>query len=148
MKMQKDVILDSIPDVILYLSRNLEVIWANPAAFKAFRTNPEELIGKKESELWTESEEERRTGLSERALETGKLQVGEVRDRLGKTWRLKAVPIAESKDRPPAVLVIASDPEARRGKAQTSASDDKSRKIVDEIERSNVLGVERGGSHG
>lgn len=49
---EKDLILESVSDVILYLNRDLRVLWANRACRDVFGMEPLDLVGKHHDAVW------------------------------------------------------------------------------------------------
>jgi two-component system CheB/CheR fusion protein len=113
MQKEKDVILDSISDVILYYNRSLEVVWANRAAFDSLG---DKLIGTRAGQVWSGQEKGKpATGGAQLAMESGKPAVGAAEDHRGRCWQVRSLPVTEGDGRVRAVVELAAMMEASGG---------------------------------
>ena len=86
---ERELIMGSIAERIVYYDANMRVLWANRAAGEAFGQLPEQLVGTHHHDLW------RCSGLDcplERALETARPQEGKtILD--GRVWAVRGYPV-------------------------------------------------------
>lgn len=107
MKSEKDIILDSFTDTILYYNSELEVVWANAKAFEVFAKDPETLIGAKHSQVWFNSDKCKGEGPAFDAFESGKPCSHEIEDHAGRKWILEDIPVKDKNKTVRAVVEFA-----------------------------------------
>ncbi len=111
---EKAVILDAMTELVLYLDRDLRVIWANKAMLNAFKMKPGQLNGKHCYEGLHNRSKACRICPAERSLRTGEPQ--EVLDLTSyeKNWVLRSYPVRDEKGAIIGIVEIVTDITERR----------------------------------
>ncbi len=107
MAQEKDLILDSVSDLILYFNRDFEVVWANSVTFAALKRKPEQLVGSKWHMVWATGEQSLAQSGARKAFESGEVQTRSLTAADGRQWRLKDVPIKDDNGRVRAIVEFA-----------------------------------------
>lgn len=96
---EKSLILDSLTELVVFLDRDMHVIWANRAAGQSVGKNPEELFLAKCHEIWQGKSAPCPGCPVVRAMETGQVCTGEVASPDGRFWSITATPVKDKEGR-------------------------------------------------
>ena len=94
-EVEKGLLLDAVPESVVYLDRELRVRWANRAACKRFDLTRQALMGRSFSQLQGERITSGLPHPVEEAMETGCAARREETGRDGVRWSLQGYPIAD-----------------------------------------------------
>lgn len=93
------IVLDAMQEMVAYLDRDLRVKWANKAAAEPCGQPPEKIAGHHCFELW----QQRQTPCSGcpvlRAMDTGRVEEGEVDTPDGRIYQIRAYPVLDARGR-------------------------------------------------
>jgi diguanylate cyclase (GGDEF)-like protein/PAS domain S-box-containing protein len=94
-RQEKTLILEHLVELVVYLDRDMNIIWANPAAGDSVGMSPAKLVGQKCYQVW-----HRRNSPCENCpvvlgMETGRVQSGEITSPDGRCWRITASPVRD-----------------------------------------------------
>lgn len=103
---EKNLILDSMSELVVYFGEDKKVTWVNKAGAQLIRLEPEDIVGKYCGELW-HCEGSCSCPLH-RTLETRKHEQGEVMLPGGRVWHVKTSPVYEQ-DKMIGAVMIARD---------------------------------------
>ncbi|WP_051276338.1 diguanylate cyclase domain-containing protein [Desulfovirgula thermocuniculi] len=92
---EKSLILDSLTELVLFLDRDMHVIWANRAAAQSVNKRPEELYGGKCYEIWHGRNTPCQGCPVVRAISTGEFCSGETTSPDGRHWSISATPVKD-----------------------------------------------------
>lgn len=92
---EKSLILDSLTELVVFLDRDMHVIWANRAAGQSVGKNPEGLLGGKCHEIWRGNSTPCLNCPVVRAMESGEVCTGEVSSPDGRFWSITATPVKD-----------------------------------------------------
>lgn len=92
---EKTLILDSLVELVLYLDRDMHIIWANRAAAASVGMSPEELWGAKCHQIWRGRDLPCAGCPVVRAMETGRVSAGEIASPDGRYWHITASPVTD-----------------------------------------------------
>jgi len=92
LSLERQTILEAIPDALIIWSDKREVLWANRNAEKYLRINPDKVIGKTCRELCRASHEEEKCPIHQGLLHAEQVEKIEKTSE-GETWVVKAFPI-------------------------------------------------------
>ncbi len=116
---EKGLILSSVSDMVVYLNRDLEIIWANAAAGKAMRKTPEKIIGSRCHQMWHRRNAPCPDCAVQTALNTGAASDRIIETRKGRVWTAKAFPVRnDAGEITGAVEVIRDVSEQKRAEEQ------------------------------
>lgn len=104
MEKEKDIILDTVSDTILYYNDNLEVIWANRAAFHTLGKDPGTLIGRHADHIWENSSPEFDSAPARKAFQDGTVSRHTFTDADAVEWVVKDVPIRDNQGNVKAIV--------------------------------------------
>lgn len=94
---EKSLILDSLTELVVFLDRDMHVIWANRAAGQSVGRSPEDLFGAKCHEIWHGRSAPCPGCPVVRAMETAQVCTGEVASPNGRVWSITASPVKDEK---------------------------------------------------
>lgn len=94
---EKSLILDSLTELVVFLDRDMHVIWANRAAGQSVGKSPGDLFGAKCHEIWHGRSDPCQGCPVVQAMETGRVCTGEVASPDGRFWRITASPVKDEK---------------------------------------------------
>lgn len=94
---EKELILNSVAELITFQDRDLRVIWANKSAGNSVNQKPEELIGRHCYEIWHGRESICENCPVDRAIKTGEFHSNEIRTPDGRVWFIKGYPVRDEK---------------------------------------------------
>ena len=102
------VVMDGIPDALMLIDPDLNVVWANKGAGKHFNFSPDAMQGKSCRELWTGVDEVFYTRLKN-VLKTGNVSDAKQKTVDGRIWGVKNFPVKNDEGNVVNVIQIASD---------------------------------------
>jgi len=94
---EKSLILDSLTELVVFLDRDMHVIWANRAAGQSVGKSPGDLFGAKCHEIWHGRSDPCQGCPVVQAMETGRVCTGEVVSPDNRFWRITASPVKDEK---------------------------------------------------
>lgn len=106
---QVRTILDALDTQVLLMGTDHRIKWPNRNVCEAFGLTREEIIGKFCFELWPEQENLCQGCPVEQAIATGKYQVEYRRQKIGKTWDIKAFPIFDDQKEITSIVELRTD---------------------------------------
>jgi len=86
---EKKLILNSLSELIIYLDKNLRVVWANRAAGESVGQSPDKLVGRCCYEVWQQSDEPCVDCPVRKSIETGQPHEREVSMTDGRIWSVR-----------------------------------------------------------
>jgi PAS domain S-box-containing protein len=92
-KQEKESILDSLRELVVYQDKDMNILWVNRAAYESVELKREEIIGRRCYELWAARGEPCVGCPVVRAIETGRTEEGERVMPDGRTWLILASPV-------------------------------------------------------
>jgi len=92
---EKEVILDSLVEHVIYSNPELEILWANEAAVSSTPFLREELIGKKCYEIWAGRDTPCEDCPVEAAIRSGNMVERERATPDGRTWFIRGYPVCD-----------------------------------------------------
>jgi len=95
---EKQALLNSLNEVLLYFDSELRIVWANGKVYKYFGKKPEEIIGHYHHELWKEKSS-LLAPFVKKALKNGKTQSFDVNFREGSNWAVTIGSVRDSEGR-------------------------------------------------
>lgn len=90
---EKSIILDSLSELVTYLDRDLEIVWANNASGESVGLDPDELIGQHCYAIWYQRNEPCEECPVLKAIETGEFQRREMTTPDGRRWLVRGTPV-------------------------------------------------------
>ncbi|MDW7740452.1 MAG: ATP-binding protein [Bacillota bacterium] len=90
---EKATVLNSLEEQVLYLDPQFRIIWANPAATRTHNMELDEFLGRKCYEVWHDYSKPCPYCPVEKAINTGKIQIGETHAADGRVWKTTGVPV-------------------------------------------------------
>lgn len=106
---EKDLILSSISELVLYHDTNLNIKWANATAAESCGMGVDELLGKKCYEIWQGSGSPCEGCPVIKTLETGEMHKKEMTSSNGMIWNVKSYPVNDQEGDIIGVVEIAKD---------------------------------------
>jgi PAS domain S-box-containing protein len=106
---EKEIILDSLAELVLYQDREITVLWANRPACESVGLKREELIGRHCYEIWAGAEKPCGDCPVVKAMETGRTQEAEKWTPDGRAWFIQASPVRSEKGSITGAVEIALD---------------------------------------
>lgn len=94
---EKDLVLESILENVIYHDLNMKVLWANRSAARTVNMIPEQLVGKYCYRVWQQRESVCPGCPVERAMKTGQMQMGENITPDGRIWLLRGYPVRDDR---------------------------------------------------
>ncbi|MBC7324370.1 MAG: diguanylate cyclase, partial [Moorella sp. (in: Bacteria)] len=94
---EKSLILDSLTELVVFLDRDMQIIWANRTAGQSVGKSPGDLFGAKCHEIWHGRSDPCPGCPVAQAMETGRVCTGEVASPDGRFWRITASPVKDEK---------------------------------------------------
>ena len=90
---EKNLILSSISEIVIYLDNNMNIKWANTAAVESCGVSIEDMLGRQCYEIW----QGRNTPCQQcpvlKTIDTGNIQQREIISLNGEIWRIKSFPV-------------------------------------------------------
>ncbi|RKO67823.1 HD domain-containing phosphohydrolase [Desulfofundulus salinus] len=94
---EKSLILDSLTELVVFIDRDMQIIWANRAAGQSVGRSPGDLFGAKCHEIWHGRSVPCQGCPVVQAVETGQVCAGEVASPDGRLWSITASPVKDEK---------------------------------------------------
>jgi PAS domain S-box-containing protein len=95
---EKETILDSLLEIVVYMDLEMRILWANIAACKSVNLTRDELIGRHCFELWADSSEPCSDCVVVRAIKTGQAQEIKKTTPDGRSWFNIGCPVRDEKN--------------------------------------------------
>lgn len=134
---EKSVILDAMTELVLYLDKELKVIWANKAMHAAFNMEPGELNGRRCYEVLHRRNRPCRVCPADKTLKTGEPHEFLDISSYGKNWVLRSYPVKDEQGELTGIVEIVTDiTERRRAEEAMQRSEQKYREL---FERANDI---------
>ncbi|MHC4572728.1 MAG: PAS domain-containing protein [Planctomycetota bacterium] len=129
---EKEQILDSLAELVVYEDRELRILWANRAAYESVGMTREELVGRRCYEFWGEGSKPCPTCPVLKAMETGHMHEIERVSPDGRAWIVQGSPVRNEEGDIIGATDIALDITARKSAEQAlRKSEEKYRKLVE-----------------
>jgi len=106
---EKETILDSLTELVIYQDRDMTVLWANRAAYESVGMTREQVIGRHCYELWARRQEPCVDCPVVRATKTGRTEEGERVTPDGRAWFILASPVRDEQGNVTGAVEIALD---------------------------------------
>ncbi len=106
---EKDLILEAVSDVIFYLNKDLQILWANKACSRVFGLEPAQLVGRSHESVWEAKGVEIPSQPLRTAFATGESGSFVATLPNQSQWLIKWVPIKNPDGRVRAVVELASE---------------------------------------
>jgi len=95
---EKETILDSLLEIVVYMDLEMRILWANTAACKYVALTRDEVIGRHCFEIWADSSEPCSDCVVVRAIKTGQAQEIEKTTPDGRSWYTIGCPVRDQKN--------------------------------------------------
>ena len=129
---EKAVILDAMTELVLYLDRDMRVIWANKAMHRAFNVEPGKLDGAHCYKTLHKRDSICKVCPAEKTLATGEPYEVEDFSSYGKIWVLRSYPVHDEKGFLTGIVEIVTDvTERRRAEEAMRQSEQKYRELFE-----------------
>jgi PAS domain S-box-containing protein len=129
---EKSVILDAMTELVLYLDKDMRVIWANKAMLDAFNLEPGQLNGKHCYKALHNRDKSCSICPAEKTLETGEPQEVVDFSSYKKNWVLRSYPVRNEKGDLTGIVEIVTDTtERRRAEEAMRQSEQKYRELFE-----------------
>ncbi|HAJ25704.1 MAG TPA: hypothetical protein DCG53_00390 [Syntrophus sp. (in: bacteria)] len=106
---EKSAILDAMSELIIYLNKDLRIIWANRAMGRQFNMNPNQLEGRHCYEVMHNLDEHCKICPVVKAVETGEPFTIDDFSSYGKRWTLRAYPVRNKEEEVIGFVEIVTD---------------------------------------
>jgi len=90
---EKETILDSLAEHVLFHNTDMEIVWANKAAAESVGVDADQLVGRYCYEIWHQREEPCESCPVVEAIETGKVCENEITTPDGRVWFIRGYPV-------------------------------------------------------
>jgi PAS domain S-box-containing protein len=95
---EKEIILDSLLEIVVYMDLEMRILWANIAACKSVDLTRDELLGRHCYEIWADSSEPCSECVVVRAIKTGQVREIEKTTPDGRSWFNIGCPVRDKKN--------------------------------------------------
>ncbi len=116
---EKDLILDSVTELVLYRNLDFRIVWGNRAAVDSMRVQPSSLAGFLCYELWYQRKEPCIGCPVLDALKTGEPREGEITSPDGRIWYVKGFPVRDESGELVGVVEVTRDISERKRADET-----------------------------
>lgn len=106
---EKQLVLDSIADHVVYQDRDMKIAWCNRAAAASVGKHPSELVGARCWEVWHRGNSPCRGCPVERALASGRNEEAEMTTPDGAVWQVRGYPARDEEGRVEGVVEISRE---------------------------------------
>lgn len=106
---EKTAVLNAMTEIVTYLDRDKQIIWANQAAAEGMRLDTTEITGRACQEVWQHPSDLCTTCPITRAIESGETEEEEVENNDGKTLLSRAYPVKDDNDEVIGIVCIVKD---------------------------------------
>lgn len=137
--LEKSIILDTMSEIVVYIDRYYNVIWANQAMYKAFNLSSETYHGKKCYEIHKRKD---RCPFCPaiKAMETGEPQIHPDLSSYGKRWVLRGYPVRNERGEIIGAVEIVTDvTESRNAEDYLRQSEEKYKLLVENANMAIVI---------
>jgi PAS domain S-box-containing protein len=93
---EKEIILSSLMEFVLYEDRDMKILWANRAACESAGMGQDEIVGRHCYEIWEKRQDPCPDCPVQKAIETGKPQEIEKSTPDGKSWIIRGYPVHDA----------------------------------------------------
>jgi PAS domain S-box-containing protein len=132
MEQEKQTILDSLVEQVIFHDMEMRIIWANRAACDSATMTREQLVGRRCYEVWAKRTEACEDCPVELARQTGKPQAIEKTTPDGRSWYLKGSPVLDSDGHLFGMVELALDiSQRKRTEEELRASESRYRHLVE-----------------
>jgi PAS domain S-box-containing protein len=129
---EKALIVENMTELVVYLSPDMRIIWANRAAADSVGLTPDDLVGRYCYKVWHQRNVPCEVCHVIDARDTGRPQTGEVVSPDGRAWRIKGNPIKDEKDRVIGIVELTEDiTERKRAEEVLYESRERFRNLVE-----------------
>jgi len=142
---EKEVILDSLLEFVVYLDPEMKILWANQAACESVNLTRDKLIGRHCYELWADSSQPCVDCVVIKAMQTGKTQEIEKTTPDGKSWFNRGHPVRDAKNNIiGGIEVVLEITERKQAEEALRESEERFRIFADEASFDGIIIHEKG----
>jgi len=116
---EKQLILDSVSELVNYKDRDFKIIWVNKAGAALFNMKPEEMVGRQCYEFWGDGTKPCPGCSAEKVIETGELNDSEMVTPDGRMWQIRSYPVKDVNKEVIGVVEISQDISDRKQAEET-----------------------------
>lgn len=106
---QFNTLLDAIPDVLVLLSPDMKVIWANTRSAAELNMEISDVVGQFCHRLWFNSEYPCEDCVVLKSFSTGRMESGRITSLDGRFWDTRAIPLKDENGEVHNIIVVAND---------------------------------------
>ncbi|MDD3295738.1 MAG: PAS domain S-box protein [Candidatus Omnitrophica bacterium] len=129
----KELILDSVSELVVYHNPRMEIVWTNRAAGKSVGLSPQELSGKHCYRIWHNRKSPCKGCPVKKVFETGMPQEGEIASSDGRFWLIRGYPVKDVSGKVSGVVEVTLDiTERRKIEEERQRNFTQSRRILEE----------------